>query len=107
MRIAQDFSREAIQPAPTKKPLIASKVEGGTDWRLGESRIYKLRMQLEEDNSPVYLLTVEVKQVLKGQNIGNMDSTYTLIPDNLDHCLNAVSVQVFPNKACKLQKQYI
>eukprot|EP00957_Ditylum_brightwellii_P000048 3486-Ditylum_brightwellii.AAC.1 len=28
------------------------------------------------------------------------------IPDNLDHCLNAVTVQVFPNKAYKLQKWY-
>eukprot|EP00957_Ditylum_brightwellii_P042363 3207548-Ditylum_brightwellii.AAC.1 len=27
--------------------------------------------------------------------------------DNLDHCLNAVTVQVFPNKAYKLQKWYI
>eukprot|EP00957_Ditylum_brightwellii_P132565 10109615-Ditylum_brightwellii.AAC.1 len=27
--------------------------------------------------------------------------------DNLEHCLNAVAVQVFPNKAYKLQKWYI
>eukprot|EP00957_Ditylum_brightwellii_P065137 4940522-Ditylum_brightwellii.AAC.1 len=27
--------------------------------------------------------------------------------DNLKHCLNAMTVQMFPNKAFKLQKQYI
>eukprot|EP00957_Ditylum_brightwellii_P160250 12200260-Ditylum_brightwellii.AAC.1 len=62
--------------------------------------------------------------------MGNMDAAYTLIHDllrgnvltafnnqqamikeqlldNLNHCLNAVAVQVFPNKAYKLQKWYI
>eukprot|EP00957_Ditylum_brightwellii_P060863 4620237-Ditylum_brightwellii.AAC.1 len=85
-----------------------------------ESRTYKLCTQLEEENSPV-------KQVLRGQNVGNMDTTYTLVQDllrvnalttfnnkqaifkeqmadNLQYCLNAVTVQVFPNKAYKLQK---
>eukprot|EP00957_Ditylum_brightwellii_P210961 15365608-Ditylum_brightwellii.AAC.1 len=130
MRITQDFLREAIQLVATKKPLIAFKVEEGADRKLGESRKYKLCMQPEEDNSPVYSLTVEVKQVPKGQIMGNMNVAYTLVRDllrinaltafnnkqvtskrqtlnNLNHCFNAVTVQVFPNKVCKLQKQYI
>eukprot|EP00957_Ditylum_brightwellii_P101707 7751222-Ditylum_brightwellii.AAC.1 len=80
------------------KPPISFEVEEGADRKLGESRIYRLHTQLEEDNSPLYSLTVEVKQVLKGQNIGDMDTAYTLVwdllktPDNLDHCLNAVTV---------------
>eukprot|EP00957_Ditylum_brightwellii_P132359 10093217-Ditylum_brightwellii.AAC.1 len=72
----------------------------------------------------------QVKEVLKGQNVTNMDASYTLIQDllrgntltafnnkqatfksqyleNLQHCLNAVMVQVFPNKAYKLQKRYL
>eukprot|EP00957_Ditylum_brightwellii_P052141 3953761-Ditylum_brightwellii.AAC.1 len=70
---------------------------------------------------------MEVKQVLKGQTMGDMDATYTLVQDllrgdvmtafnneqatfkeqtleNLEHCLNTVTVQVLPNKAYKLQK---
>eukprot|EP00957_Ditylum_brightwellii_P106140 8096788-Ditylum_brightwellii.AAC.1 len=79
----------------------------------------------EEDNSPMYSPTVEVKQVLRGQNVGDIDANYTLVQDlprgfnneqamfkeqtvdNLKHCCNAVAVQVFPNKAYKLQNQNI
>eukprot|EP00957_Ditylum_brightwellii_P081284 6183228-Ditylum_brightwellii.AAC.1 len=131
MRIPKDFLREAIQFVAIKRPPIAFKIEEGvTDRKLGESRTYKLCAQLEEDNSPVYSLTVEVKQILRGKNMGDMDATYTLVQDllrgsaltafnnkqvtfeeqmadNLKHCLNAVTVQVFPNKAYKLQKWYI
>eukprot|EP00957_Ditylum_brightwellii_P035131 2663912-Ditylum_brightwellii.AAC.1 len=147
MRIAQDVSRKDIWLDVTKKPLIAFKVEeGAANRKLGKSRTCKLYMQLEEDNFPVYSLTKEgfelgspkdwlifkkqVKQVLKGQNMGNMDNICTLVQDllkgdaltvfnneqatfeeqmsdNLDHCLNSVIVQVFPNKAYKLQKWYI
>eukprot|EP00957_Ditylum_brightwellii_P208046 15355630-Ditylum_brightwellii.AAC.1 len=46
--------------------------------------------------------------------MGSMDTMDTLeatfeeqTVDNLEHCLNAMSVQVFPNKAYKLQKWYI
>eukprot|EP00957_Ditylum_brightwellii_P092755 7062563-Ditylum_brightwellii.AAC.1 len=61
MRIAQDFLREAIQLVATKKSPIAFKVEEGVAHRkLGESRMCKLCMQPEKDNSPVYSLTVEV-----------------------------------------------
>jgi hypothetical protein len=72
----------------------------------------------------------QVKQVLKGQSVTNKNATYTLIQDllrgntltvfnnkqvtfnkqsleNLKHCLNDVTVQVFPNKAYKLQKRYV
>eukprot|EP00957_Ditylum_brightwellii_P078489 5968148-Ditylum_brightwellii.AAC.1 len=78
MRIAKDFSREAIQ-------LVATK----------ESRTYKFCTQNEEDILPMYSLIIEVfelgspkewlifkhqvKQVLEGQNIGDMDATYTLV----------------------------
>eukprot|EP00957_Ditylum_brightwellii_P124086 9458626-Ditylum_brightwellii.AAC.1 len=67
---------------------------------------------------------------MRGQNIGNMDATYTLVQyllrgdallafnnkpatfeeqivDNLKHCLNAVMAHIFPSKAQKLQKLYI
>eukprot|EP00957_Ditylum_brightwellii_P023149 1746731-Ditylum_brightwellii.AAC.1 len=109
--------------------LIAFEVEPSIDQNMGDSRTYKLCTQPEEDNLPVYSLTViffelgsseewlifnnQVKQVLKGQNIGNMDATYTLVrdllrdialmafnnkqatfkehtSDNLEHCLNAM-----------------
>eukprot|EP00957_Ditylum_brightwellii_P197089 15014938-Ditylum_brightwellii.AAC.2 len=83
MRSDKDFLREAIQFVATKKPPIAFEVEEGADWKLGESSTYKLCMQPEEDNSPVYLLTVEVKQVLKGKNVGNMDAAYALVQDLL------------------------
>eukprot|EP00957_Ditylum_brightwellii_P027861 2105435-Ditylum_brightwellii.AAC.1 len=86
MRVAKDFSREAIQLATTKRPLIAFKVEEA------------------------------VNQVLRGQNVGDMDAVYTLVqyllkgntltafnnkqsmfkeqtPENLEHCLNAMTVQ--------------
>eukprot|EP00957_Ditylum_brightwellii_P064811 4917467-Ditylum_brightwellii.AAC.1 len=80
MRIAKDFLREAIQLVATKRPLIAFEVEEGvTDKKIGESRTYKLCTQPEEDNSPIYLLTIEVKQVLKGNNVGDMDATYSLV----------------------------
>ena len=72
----------------------------------------------------------QVKQVLKGQNMTNVDASYTLIQDllrgnalttsnneqatfdkqsleNLKYCVNAVTVQVFTNKAYKLQKRHI
>eukprot|EP00957_Ditylum_brightwellii_P172719 13148423-Ditylum_brightwellii.AAC.1 len=53
MMIAKDCLREAIQLVPTKRPPIAFKIKE-------ESMMYKLCMQLEEDNSPVYSLTVGV-----------------------------------------------
>eukprot|EP00957_Ditylum_brightwellii_P058975 4472202-Ditylum_brightwellii.AAC.1 len=58
-------------------------------------------MQPEEDNSPVYSLTVEVKQVLKGQNVGDMDTTYTLVQD----LLRANVLKVFNNKQTMFEKQ--
>eukprot|EP00957_Ditylum_brightwellii_P029321 2216627-Ditylum_brightwellii.AAC.1 len=54
------FSREAIQLVVTKKPLISFKVEASTDQKMGKSCTYKLHMQPEEENSPVYSLSVEV-----------------------------------------------
>eukprot|EP00957_Ditylum_brightwellii_P151285 11519954-Ditylum_brightwellii.AAC.1 len=62
--------------------------------------------------------------------MGDMDTTYILVQDllrgdaltafnngqamfkeqtadNIEHCLNAVMAQVFPNKVYKLQKRYI
>eukprot|EP00957_Ditylum_brightwellii_P025397 1921188-Ditylum_brightwellii.AAC.1 len=79
MKIAKDFLREAIQLVATKRPLIMFKIEEGVmDKKLGESRTHKLCMQPEEDNSPVYSLIIEVEQVLRRQNMGNMDATYTL-----------------------------
>eukprot|EP00957_Ditylum_brightwellii_P051165 3878778-Ditylum_brightwellii.AAC.1 len=71
-----------------------------------------------------------MKQALKGQNVTNVDVSYTLVWDllrdnaltafnnkhstiknqsleNLEHCLNAVTVQVFPNKAYTFQKRHI
>eukprot|EP00957_Ditylum_brightwellii_P117927 8995163-Ditylum_brightwellii.AAC.1 len=69
MRIAKDFLREAIQLVATKRPLIAFKIdEGVVDRKLGESRIYKLCTQSEKDNSPMYSLTVEVKQAWRYSN---------------------------------------
>eukprot|EP00957_Ditylum_brightwellii_P058596 4444105-Ditylum_brightwellii.AAC.1 len=79
MRIAKGFLREAIQLVATKMHPTAFEIEEGVaDGKLGKSSMCMLCTQLEEDNSPVYSLTVEVKQVLKGQNVGNMDVTYTL-----------------------------
>eukprot|EP00957_Ditylum_brightwellii_P069391 5267664-Ditylum_brightwellii.AAC.1 len=95
MRIAKDFLREAIQLVATKRPPIAFEIEEGVTDR---------------------------KLVLRGQNVDNMDATYTLVQDllrgntltafnnkqaafkeqtldNLEHYLNVVTVQVFPNKA--------
>eukprot|EP00957_Ditylum_brightwellii_P187816 14300617-Ditylum_brightwellii.AAC.1 len=61
MRIAKDFSREAIQLVNTKRPLIKFKVEKiVTDKMLGESRMYKLCTQPKEEKLPVYSLTIEV-----------------------------------------------
>eukprot|EP00957_Ditylum_brightwellii_P098801 7526850-Ditylum_brightwellii.AAC.1 len=148
MRIVKDFLREAIKLVNTKRPPIKFKVgEGVTDKKLGESRMHKLCMQPEEDKSSVNLLTIEVfelgspkewfvfkkqmKQVLKGQNMADIDAAYTLVqnllrgkaltafnnkqatfkdqqtPENHKHCLNAMAVQVIPNKAYTPQKQYI
>eukprot|EP00957_Ditylum_brightwellii_P065674 4980512-Ditylum_brightwellii.AAC.2 len=131
MRIAKDFLREVIQLVATKRPPIAFGIEEGvTDKKLGESRTYKLCTQPEEDNFPVYWLTIEVKQVLRRKNVGDMDAAYTLVQDllkgntltvfnnkqatfkeqtldNVKHCLNVLTVQEFPNKAYKLQKQCI
>ena len=68
--------------------------------------------------------------MLKGQNMTNVDALYTLVQDllrggaltafnneratfksqsleNLEHCLNAVMVQLFLNNAYKLQKRYL
>eukprot|EP00957_Ditylum_brightwellii_P075734 5755901-Ditylum_brightwellii.AAC.1 len=90
MRISKDFLREAIQLVATKRPLIVFEIEEGVaDRKLGESWMYKLYTQPEEENSPV----------LRGQNMGNMDATYTLatfieqMADNLEHCLKDVTVQ--------------
>eukprot|EP00957_Ditylum_brightwellii_P180600 13756788-Ditylum_brightwellii.AAC.1 len=72
----------------------------------------------------------QVKQALRGQNVGNMNDAYTLVQnllrvntltafnnkqamfkeqtmDKSKHYLDAMTVLVFPNKAYKLQKQYI
>eukprot|EP00957_Ditylum_brightwellii_P119628 9127106-Ditylum_brightwellii.AAC.1 len=61
MRIVKDFSRKTIQFIATKRPPIVLKVEEGvTNKKLGERRMYKLCMQPEEDNSPVYSLTIDI-----------------------------------------------
>eukprot|EP00957_Ditylum_brightwellii_P097314 7412239-Ditylum_brightwellii.AAC.1 len=94
MKVTKDFSREAIQLVATKKPPIAFEVEQSVNQKMGESRTYKFFMQPEEDNLPMYSLTIEVfelisskkwlivnhqvKHALKGQDIGDMDATYTL-----------------------------
>eukprot|EP00957_Ditylum_brightwellii_P017994 1356050-Ditylum_brightwellii.AAC.1 len=66
----------AIQLVATKRHLIVFEVEEGVvDKKLGEIRTYKLCMQPEEENSFVYLLTIEVQ---RGQNVGNMNAVYTL-----------------------------
>eukprot|EP00957_Ditylum_brightwellii_P212028 15366878-Ditylum_brightwellii.AAC.1 len=121
MRTAQDFLREAIQLVVTKKLLISFKVEEGTDWKLGEIGFSQGMVSFQK----------QVKRVLTGQTVGNMDATYTLVvqdllrgnalamfnneqttfkeqmSENLKHCFDAVMVHVFPNKAYKLQKWYI
>eukprot|EP00957_Ditylum_brightwellii_P025164 1904440-Ditylum_brightwellii.AAC.1 len=84
--------------------------------KLGESRTYKLCTQPKKEKSPVYLLTIEVKQMLKGQNMMDVDALSNIVQDllrgnaltvfnneqamfksqyleNLKHCLNAVTVQ--------------
>eukprot|EP00957_Ditylum_brightwellii_P171317 13041522-Ditylum_brightwellii.AAC.1 len=126
MRIAQGFLREAIQLVAMKKPPIASEVEEGVaNRKLGENRTYKLYMQSEEDNSPVYSLTVEIfefgspeewlifkKQVkqalLRGDTLTVLNNEQAMFEEqtseNLKYCLNAMTVQVFPNKVYKLQK---
>eukprot|EP00957_Ditylum_brightwellii_P211252 15365953-Ditylum_brightwellii.AAC.1 len=119
-----------MQLVETKKPLIVLEVEEGEDITMGESRTYKLCMQLENGNSPVYSLTVELKQVLKGQNMGDMDMVYTLVwdllrdnaltlfsneqatlkeqtLDNLEHCLNTMTDQVLPNKMVDKLNNYL
>eukprot|EP00957_Ditylum_brightwellii_P211204 15365889-Ditylum_brightwellii.AAC.2 len=113
---------------------------------MGENCTYKLCAYPEEENSPVYVFTVEgfdlgsprewlvfknqVKQVIKSQNIKDVDGVYMMvrdllrgntlmdfnnkhatfteqIVDSLNQYLNTVIVHVFPNKAYKLQKPYI
>eukprot|EP00957_Ditylum_brightwellii_P143727 10950234-Ditylum_brightwellii.AAC.1 len=54
------FLRESIQLVATKKPLIVFEVEASADQKMGESRTYKLHTQPEEENLPVYSLTVKV-----------------------------------------------
>eukprot|EP00957_Ditylum_brightwellii_P136547 10413073-Ditylum_brightwellii.AAC.1 len=84
MMIAKDFSREAIQLVNTTRPLIEFDIkEGVTDKKLGESRAYKLCTQPKEEKFLIYLLTIEVKQVPKGQNMINVDASYTLVQDLL------------------------
>eukprot|EP00957_Ditylum_brightwellii_P170682 12991932-Ditylum_brightwellii.AAC.1 len=124
MRIAKDLLREVIQFVNTKRPPIEFEInKEATDKKLGESRTYKLCTQPKEERSPV-------RQVLKGQKLTDVDALYTLVQDllrgdaltafnneqatcksqsleNLEHCLNAMAVQVFPIKAYKLQKRYI
>eukprot|EP00957_Ditylum_brightwellii_P109499 8351073-Ditylum_brightwellii.AAC.1 len=79
MRIAKDFLKEAIQLVATRRPSSTFNIEEGVaDMKLGESRTYKLHMQLEEDKSPLYFLTVEVRQLLRGQNMGYMGPVYIL-----------------------------
>eukprot|EP00957_Ditylum_brightwellii_P145114 11052736-Ditylum_brightwellii.AAC.1 len=91
------------------------------DKQLGESRAYKLHTQPTEKKSPIYLLTIEVKQVFKGQDV---DALHTIVQDllrggalivlnnkqamfnkqsqeNLEHYLNALTVQVFAYKLLK------
>eukprot|EP00957_Ditylum_brightwellii_P015178 1143460-Ditylum_brightwellii.AAC.1 len=116
MRIAKDFWREAIQLVGTKRPPIAFNIEEGVvDRKLGESRMYKLCPQPEEDNSPVCSLAIDifelgspkewlifkyrVKQVLREQNMGDMDTAYTLVQDlPRDNALTA-----FNNKQATLE----
>eukprot|EP00957_Ditylum_brightwellii_P148976 11342655-Ditylum_brightwellii.AAC.1 len=94
--------------------------------------MYSLTVEVFKLSSPKEWLIFkkQVKQVLRGQNMGNMDNAYTLVQDllmgnaltvinneqatfkeqmvdNLEYCLNAMTVQVFPNKVYKLQKWYI
>eukprot|EP00957_Ditylum_brightwellii_P098449 7500587-Ditylum_brightwellii.AAC.1 len=107
MRIAKKNSRGDIQLVATKKQLIVFEIVEGVDQKLGESRTYKLCMQPEEDNSHVYLLTVKVFELVSPKEwlISKKQAL-----ENLDNCLNAVTVQVFPNKVHKLHKlhkQYI
>eukprot|EP00957_Ditylum_brightwellii_P149296 11370652-Ditylum_brightwellii.AAC.1 len=124
MRISKDFLREAIQLVNTKRPQIKFEIgKEVTDKKLGQIRTYKLHKQPKEKKPPV-------KHVFKGQNMTNVDALYTFIqdllrgntltafnneqamlesqsPENLKHCLNAVTVQMFPNKAYTLQKRYL
>eukprot|EP00957_Ditylum_brightwellii_P142152 10830350-Ditylum_brightwellii.AAC.1 len=82
MRITKEFSREATQLVATKMPPVAFEIEEGVeDRKMRESRMYKLHIQPEEDNSLMWSLTM--KQVLRGQNVGNMDAAYTLVQELL------------------------
>eukprot|EP00957_Ditylum_brightwellii_P074756 5681620-Ditylum_brightwellii.AAC.1 len=117
MRIAKKFLKKAIQVVATKKPLIAFEVDTYIDQKIGESRTYKFCMQPEEDSLPVYSLTIEVfelgcpeewlilkhqvKQVLKGQNIRDMDAVYTLVQD----LLKGDALMTFNNKQAMFKEQ--
>eukprot|EP00957_Ditylum_brightwellii_P071079 5402170-Ditylum_brightwellii.AAC.1 len=116
MSIVIDFSREATQFLATKKPSIPFNIEESAECKMGECCSYKFCMQLEEANSPIYLLTIEVfeltypkewfifkrqlKQVLKGKNINNVDIAYTLVHD----LLKGNTLVAFNNKQDTLEK---
>eukprot|EP00957_Ditylum_brightwellii_P047447 3603961-Ditylum_brightwellii.AAC.1 len=56
-------------------------------------------------------LYILVRDLLRGNTLTVFNNKQTMFEsqslENLKHCLNAVTVQVFPNKAYKLQKMYI
>eukprot|EP00957_Ditylum_brightwellii_P090246 6873319-Ditylum_brightwellii.AAC.1 len=95
MRIAKDFLREAIQFVATTKPPAAFEIGEGADWKLQESRTYKLCMQPEEENSPVYLLTAE--DLLRGNTLTAFNNEQAMFEEqmlgNLDACLLVVLAQ--------------
>eukprot|EP00957_Ditylum_brightwellii_P182372 13892924-Ditylum_brightwellii.AAC.1 len=115
--MAKDFSREAIQFVAMKEPPITFEVDAGIDQKMGESRTYKFCMYPEEDSLPVYSLTIEVfnfgspkewlifkhqvKQVLKSQNIGDMDTAYTLV----HNLLRGSALMAFNNKQAMFEEQ--
>eukprot|EP00957_Ditylum_brightwellii_P158017 12028416-Ditylum_brightwellii.AAC.1 len=118
MRIAKVLLRKAIQLVSTKRPLIKFKVEEGvTDKKLGESRMYKLCIHPKEEKSPVYSLTLEVfelgspeewlifkmhmKQLLKGQNVTNVNDLYTFI----QYLLRGDTLTAFNSKQATFDKQ--
>eukprot|EP00957_Ditylum_brightwellii_P090996 6928726-Ditylum_brightwellii.AAC.1 len=83
MRNAKDFLRETIQLVATKRlPIVFRVEEGVEEKKLGESRT----------GNPLTVFNNK-QATFEEQNL-----------ENLKHCLNAMTVQVFPNKAYKLQK---
>eukprot|EP00957_Ditylum_brightwellii_P031305 2373197-Ditylum_brightwellii.AAC.1 len=99
----QGFLERAIQLVTTKKPQIMFEVTGNVDKRWGA--------QPDEENSPIYSLTVEVFELgspkewlLFKHQVKQQAMFKEEIADNLEHYLNAVTVYVFLNKTYKVQK---